>query len=119
MPGIVGMISQKPPEECQRLVQTMVGTMRHEKFHTTGIFSAPDLNIFAGWVAHKNSFADRQVFQNETQDIALVFAGECFAGAGTQARLKQNGHHFSASGGDWLVPLYEEKGERFFESLNG
>jgi asparagine synthase (glutamine-hydrolysing) len=119
MPGIVGIISQKSPEECRRAVQAMVGTMRHETFHASGTFSAPDLGVCAGWVAHENSFADHQVFQNETKDIALVFAGECFADAGMKTRLKQNGHDFPAHGGEWLVHLYEEQGERFFESLNG
>ncbi len=119
MPGIVGIISRKPAAECARAVKTMAATMRHETFHTTGIFSAPELGVYTGWVAHENSFADHQVFQNETQDIALVFAGECFVEAETKNRLRRNGHSFSSTGGDCLVHLYEELGEKFFAELNG
>ena len=118
MPGIVGIISRKPAAETARLVKTMVAAMRHESFYVTGNFAVPELGVCAGWVAHENSFADKQVFQNEQKDIALVFAGECFVEAETKNRLKQNGHSFAA-GGDCLVHLYEDEGEKFFENLNG
>ena len=119
MPGIAGIISLKSPAaECERTVRVMVATLRLERFYTAGTFSAPELGVFAGWTAHENSFADKQVFQNETKDIALVFAGECFVDAATKTELKQKGHAF-AGGGDCLVHLYEERGEKFFEGLNG
>ena len=119
MPGIAGIISRKPAAECAHAVQAMVATMRHENFHTTGTFSVPELGVFAGWVVAENTFADHQVFQNEQKDIALVFAGECFFDLGAKTRLRQNGHHFSATGGDCLVHLYEDLGENFFAELNG
>src|ERR1051325_389428 len=106
MPGIVGIISRQPVAECERRVKTMVATLRHETFHTSGTFSAPELGVFGGWVAHENSFADRQVFQNEPKDIALLFAGECFIEAETKARLKQQGCRFT-SDGEYLIQLYE------------
>lgn len=118
MPGILGVISRQPAAECERAVQAMVATLRHESFHAAGTFSAPELGVFAGWVAHENSFADKQAFQNEQQDIALVFSGECFVELETKNRLRQAGHRFGA-GGDCLVHLYEELGEKFFENLNG
>jgi len=119
MPGITGIISRKPAAGCERAMKTMAATLRHESFHPTGTFSVPELGVFAGWVAHENSFADKQVFQNETRDIALLFSGECFVEAKTKDRLRQNGHSFSSSGGDCLVHLYEDLGEKFFETLNG
>ncbi|MEY4916998.1 MAG: hypothetical protein RL616_911 [Verrucomicrobiota bacterium] len=118
MPGITGIISRRPSAENERVVKTMTATMRHEPFHTSGTFSAPELGVFAGWVAHENSFADKQVFQNETKDIALIFAGECFVDAATKAQLKQVGHTFANNAG-MLVHLYEEHGEKFFNELNG
>lgn len=119
MPGIAGIISRKPAAECTRAVAAMTAIMRHESFHASGTFSAPELGVFAGWVAQENSFADHQVFQNETKDIALIFSGECFVAAETKARLRQNGHSFASTGGDCLVHLYEEQGEKFFAQLNG
>src|SRR5277367_6634897 len=98
MPGITGIISRKPAAECERAVKAMTAIMRHESFHTSGTFSVPELGVYAGWVAHENSFADGQVFQNETKDIALIFAGECFIDAATKNRLRQDGHGFSEDG---------------------
>ena len=119
MPGIVGIISRKPAAETARLVKTMIASMRHESFYATGTFAAPELGVSAGWLAHENSFADHQVFQNETKDIALIFSGECFVPAEIKNRLAQNGHRFSETGGDCLAHLYEEEGEKFLEKLNG
>jgi asparagine synthase (glutamine-hydrolysing) len=118
MPGIVGIISRKPAAESAHLVKTMVATLRHERSYVTGDFAAPELGVGAGWIAHENSFAARQLFQNEAKDITLIFSGECFVAAETKNRLRQNGHQFG-TGGDWLVHLYEELGEKFFENLNG
>jgi asparagine synthase (glutamine-hydrolysing) len=119
MPGIAGIISQKPAAESAHLVQTMIATMWHESFYVAGTFVVPELGVAAGWIAHENSFAAKQVFQNESKDITLFFSGECFADTGSKGQLKQNGHSFSENSGDWLVHLYEEHGEKFFEKLNG
>jgi asparagine synthase (glutamine-hydrolysing) len=119
MPGIAGIISRRPPAECERSVKTMTATMRHESFHATGGFSAPESGVYAGWVAHENSFAADQVFFNDPKDIALVFSGECFPEPETKIRLKRNGQGLAADRGGWLVPLYEEQGEKFFGGLNG
>jgi asparagine synthase (glutamine-hydrolysing) len=106
MPGIVGIISRKPAAENARLVKTMVESMRHENFYATGNFVAPEFGVCAGWVAHENSFAAKQVFENETKDIALVFSGECFLESETAT-------------GEGLIRLYEQSGQQFFEELNG
>ena len=119
MPGIAGIISRQPAAESARQAAAMIATMRHERFYTTGNFAAPELGVCAGWLAHENSFADHQVFQNEQKDIALCFSGECFLDVATKNRLRINGHQFAGAGGDWLVHFYEEQGETFFEKLNG
>ncbi len=69
MPGIVGIISQRPSEECQRLVRSMVASMEHERFYTSGSYFAPEMGIYVGCVAHENTFAAGQVFFNEQQDM--------------------------------------------------
>src|ERR1039458_9315138 len=119
MPGITGIISRRPASECQPLVKAMVASMEHEPFYTSGTYSVPEMGLHVGWVAHEGSFAANQVFFNEQKDIVLVFSGECFVDVETKIRLKQNGHGFSGVGGDCLVHLYEDEGERFFASLNG
>lgn len=118
MPGIVGIISQRPVEECQRLVRAMVLSMKHEPFYISGAYGAPEIGVYAGWMANKDSFAAGQVFLNERHDIALVFSGECFVDAEMRGDLRQRGHEIK-NNKDWLVHLYEEEGDQFFEKLNG
>jgi asparagine synthase (glutamine-hydrolysing) len=119
MPGIVGIISQRPSAECQHLVKSMLASMEHESFYTSGMYAAPEMGVYGGWVAHENSFAAGQVFFNEGNDIALLFSGECFVDPETGAELKRKGHELRQAAGSWLVHLYEEQGDRFFEKLNG
>src|SRR5262245_11613820 len=119
MPGIAGLISQRPSDECQCLVQRMIGALQHESFYTAGSYSAPELGIFAGWVAMEGSFADCQPVLNEQQDIALIFSGECFSDPAIRVQLKQAGHQVNGNNASWLVHHYEEKGQQFFADLNG
>lgn len=120
MPGIAGIISrQKSSDECQRLVASMTQSMMHECFYTSGTQAFAEFGIFAGWVAHAGAMAAGQVFWNERRDVALLFAGECFADVATRTELARKGHEIGTAAGGWLVHLYEETGESFFEGLNG
>jgi asparagine synthase (glutamine-hydrolysing) len=118
MPGIAGIVSQRRSEECKSLVKSMASSMEHESFYDSGIYSVPEMRIYAGWVAHENSFGTGQPFFNEQRDIALLFSGECFVDPETRTGLRQKGHELGQAG-SWLVHLYEEEGDRFFEKLNG
>ena len=119
MPGIVGIVSQRPSEECQALVRSMARSIIHEPFYTSGTYSVPKMGVYGGWVAHKNSFAADQPFFNEDKQITLLFSGECFIDSETRASLRQKGHKVEENKGDWLIHLYEEEGDQFFERLNG
>src|SRR5438034_8114554 len=119
MPGIVGIISERPSAECRHLVKSMLASMDHEPFYDSGTHSVPEMGIYAGWVAHEDSFAAGQVFFNEEKDIALIFSGECFADPETGAELRRKGHELAEAAGSWMVHLYEEEGDRFFAKPNG
>ena len=119
MPGIVGIISSRPAGERQSLVRSMVASIEHEPFYSSGTYFVPELGIYAGWVALNDSFAARQPFFNEERDIALVISGECFADSTVRNQLERKGHKVGDCKGNWLVHLYEEEGDRFFEKLNG
>ena len=106
MPGIAGIIRRQPATEGERIVKTMLASMRHESFYTRGTFSARELGIYAGGWGLENSFAEKVIFQNDAQDIALIFSGECFA-------------ETAERGGGWIIQSYEQHGETFFEKLNG
>jgi asparagine synthase (glutamine-hydrolysing) len=119
MPGIAGIISREAPEKCQRRVHAMVATMRHENFYKSRAYFVPELGIYCGSVALENSFAESQVYFNEGKNIALVFSGECFLDSELGIRLKEKGHAIGGEKAGWLPHLYEERGQAFFENLNG
>jgi len=103
MPGIVGIVSERAAHECENLVQQMVGSMLHEPFYVSGTCSAPDLGVYAGWVAHDGSFAARECEANETnKEAALAFSGECYHDDGLS-----------------LLDLYARQHESFIAKLNG
>src|SRR4051794_32236178 len=118
MPGIVGIISQAPTEGCQHLLKSMIASMKSEQFYSSGNYCVPDMGIYVGWIAQEGSFAASQVFTNEEHDIHLIFAGECFGKTEMSSWLKAKGHALK-NRNDWLVHLYEEEEDEFFEKLNG
>src|SRR5260370_13802383 len=118
MPGIVGIASQRPPEECQSLVKSMASSMEHESFYDYGMYSVREMGIYAGWVAHENSFGAGQPFFNEQRDVVLLFSGECFVDGETRTDLRQKGHRVEQAAGR-LLHLYEKEGDQFFGKLNG
>jgi asparagine synthase (glutamine-hydrolysing) len=119
MPGIVGIVSQRPLEECESLAKSMASSMEHESFYESGMYSVPEMGIYAGWVAHETSFGAGQPFFSERRDVVLLFSGECFVDHETRTGLRQKGHELGQAAGSWLVHLYEEEGDQFFEKLNG
>ncbi|PYL78158.1 MAG: hypothetical protein DMF26_01450 [Verrucomicrobia bacterium] len=119
MPGIVGIIGHRSADECASQVRSMLASMKHEPSYVCGTHLVPKMGIYAGWIAHEGSLAANQVFVNEDEDIVLVFCGECFMDVETENGLRQRGHRLAKDEGGWLVHLYEEHGDRFFEELNG
>jgi asparagine synthase (glutamine-hydrolysing) len=97
----------------------MAGSMKHEEFYDLGTYSVPEMGIYGGWVAHKDSFADGQPFFNEQENTAILFSGECTVDPSTRHYLRQKGHKLTDGAGSWLIHLYEEEGDQFFEKLNG
>ena len=119
MPGIAGIVSTKLPEECRRMVSCMVDSMKHEPFYVSAVHFEPEMAVYAGLVAMDGSLAPGQACFNEERNIVLLLSGECFLDAEIETRLKQKGHHVEKSRAEWLVHLYEEQGDQFFERLNG
>ena len=57
MPGIVGIISHTRAADCECLVKSMVDSMKHEQFYTSGTYAVPEIGVYSGWVALDGSFA--------------------------------------------------------------
>jgi asparagine synthase (glutamine-hydrolysing) len=59
MPGIVGIIGGGNADESSRAVQEMLACMHSESWYVSGSVAYPDAGVWAGWVAHADSFAAR------------------------------------------------------------
>jgi asparagine synthase (glutamine-hydrolysing) len=119
MPGIAGMISQRPAAECRDIVDSMIASMKFEPFYRTGTHHVPEAGIYAGWTALDDSPNAHQCFCNEEKNITLLFSGECYADPSIKAELRAKHHQFETGQADWLVHSYEEEGMNFFKKLNG
>lgn len=117
MPGITGIISKATIEEID--VAQMIEPMLHEPTYKFGRYVNKNLSVHIGWVSHKGSFSDCMPVWNETKDVCLIFSGEDFTDSNEINELKSKGHQFDAEDASYLVHLYEEKGARFIDKLNG
>ena len=118
MPGILGLISRKPPEIARRELLQMLATMCHEEFYATGTWEERALGVYVGWVARKGSFADGMPLRNERGDVVLAFAGEEFPDPGIRGELRERGHDFALDDASYLVH-WSEDDRNFPAGLNG
>lgn len=118
MPGIFGLITNKPRHWAEPHLLRMLRVLRHETFYITGTWIDETTGVYAGWTARENSFSDGMPVKNERSDITLVFSGEEYPEPETVQSLKERGHQFKAEGPSYLVHLYEED-PLFPKSLNG
>lgn len=91
MPGIVGIITNRPRAGAECELKKMVEALRHESFYKSGTWIDAEQGIYVGWVARAESFADRMPVQNERGDVTLVFSGEEFPEPGLIPSLRSVG----------------------------
>jgi asparagine synthase (glutamine-hydrolysing) len=103
MPGIAGIISSGPGADCEGLLSAMIATMRHEPFYESGVYSAPDIGVYAGWTAHPRSFAARASAAPRPPHLMCVLSGEC---VGTAEETD-------------LATIYTKHGDSGVRELNG
>ena len=119
MPGITGIITKEISGNEKELVSTMLGCMLHENFYTHGTYESPENDLYIGYCAIENSFADCMPIFNETRDIILFLTGECYDDRSEVDTLAQRGHNFNPQNASYLIHLYEEQGDDLFKNLNG
>jgi asparagine synthase (glutamine-hydrolysing) len=119
MPGIAGIISKAPRENNEKDLDLMVRSMIHEPYYTSGTYVSEDLGLYAGWACQEGTFSDCMPVVNRRKDLVLLFSGENFADRSRIERLKRQGDVGDGLNAGYLLQLYEEEGDRFFEILNG
>jgi asparagine synthase (glutamine-hydrolysing) len=118
LPGIVGIVTNRPRAVAESELNLMLESLRHESFYTAGTWSDPAQGIYVGWVARAGSFAAGMPLQNERGDATLIFSGEEFPEPGTIQALRAAGHALAADGPSYLVHRYEDEPD-FPKQLNG
>ena len=117
MPGITGIISDRLNLKNRAELDSMTECMLHEKFYKSGTFFSEAAGVAVGWVSHPGSFSDCMPVWSEDKNVCLIFSGEDYQERSRICGLNGNGCH--ASGGSYLVYLYEELGLKFLEQING
>jgi asparagine synthase (glutamine-hydrolysing) len=118
LPGIVGLITNRPEAEAKSELRQMVQALCHEPFYTSGMWTDASQGIYVGWVARGGSFAERMPLQNENGEVTLVFSGEEFPDSGLIASLRSRGHSAEPHGPSYLVHRCEDEPD-FPKRLNG
>jgi asparagine synthase (glutamine-hydrolysing) len=118
LPGIVGIVTNRPRAIAESELNQMLESLRHESFYTAGTWSDPTQGIYVGWVAREGSFAAGMPLQNERGDATLIFSGEEFPEPGTIQALRAAGHSVASDGPSYLVHRYEDEPD-FPKQLNG
>ena len=118
MPGIVGLITNRPRAAAECELRAMVESLCHEPFYASGTWIDAEQGIYVGWVARRGSFADAMPLCNESGAVTLVFSGEEFPEPGLIPELRGRGHKIEPRGPSYLVHRYEEEPD-FPKGLNG
>ena len=119
MPGLVGILSKESPEKNRQYLRRMLDCLMHEPTYQDKIYLDDQAGLYAGSVSHSGAFDDGMPISNEKGDVLLIFSGETFDDPSTSKTLAERGHSFKPGCADYLVHLYEETGNAFFEKLNG
>ena len=118
MPGIVGIVTNRPKAEAESELNRMLESLRHESFYTAGTWSDPALGVYVGWVSREGAFAAKMPVQNERGDATLIFSGEEFPEPGKIQALRAAGHAVNSDPPSYLIHRYEDEPD-FPKQLNG
>jgi len=121
MCGIAGILNlgSHPPVEISSL-ERMIGMLRHRGPNGSGVFLRPQVGLAHARLSIIDLEGGGQPICNEDRTLWVVFNGEIFNYLELRNDLEKRGHHFSThSDTEVIVHLFEEKGEKCLEELNG
>ena len=91
MPGIVGLITQRPRQQAEAELQRMVRAVCHESFYKTGTWVDESLGVYVGWSVQQGTFSEAMPVQNGLDGATLIFSGEEYSSSATDGGAGNNG----------------------------
>jgi asparagine synthase (glutamine-hydrolysing) len=121
MCGIVGVCDLTDPSRIdQSLIERMLGLIRHRGPDEFGIYLDGAIGMGSARLSIIDLTTGSQPISNEDGTIWIVYNGEVFNYLELRADLEARGHRFAtASDTEVIVHLYEERGPRCVDLLNG
>jgi asparagine synthase (glutamine-hydrolysing) len=121
MCGLVGCLSlgSSPPPTKEDL-RGPIEIIHHRGPDETGYFTDGPLGFAHARLSIIDLSSGQQPIHNEDRTVWVVFNGEIFNYVELRAELEARGHKFyTSSDTEVIVHLYEDKGDRFVDDLNG
>ena len=121
MCGIAGIlnIGDAPPVEKSSL-ERMIRMIHHRGPDGTGFYRTDAVGLAHARLSIIDIAGGAQPISNEDRTLWVVFNGEIFNYRELRRDLERRGHRFTThSDTEVIVHLFEEKGERCVEDLNG
>jgi asparagine synthase (glutamine-hydrolysing) len=97
----------------------MLGAMRYNNRYSHGQFIEQECGLQIGWTCHPGSFAEGMPLVSQSGDTVMIFTGENFEEPGEVSRLSRGVSDPNSAKAAYLLELYAELGDKFFEHLNG
>jgi asparagine synthase (glutamine-hydrolysing) len=119
MPGLTGIIRFAPDERIDQDLDSMLGAMRYNNEFSHGRFIDKECGLRVGWTCHPGSFAEGMPLVSHSGDTVMIFTGENFEEPKRVARLSHAVSDQNSGKAAYLLELYADLGEKFFERLNG
>lgn len=120
MCGIAGLLVAPritPDEGC---VRRMVDAINHRGPDGTGIHLEPGVCLGHARLSIIDLAGGAQPIHNEDSTVWITYNGEIFNYVELRRMLEARGHRFyTTTDTEVIVHLYEERGDRFVEELNG
>jgi asparagine synthase (glutamine-hydrolysing) len=107
-------------ESALALVRRMADLQRHRGPDDEGFQESGDLVLGFRRLSIIDLDGGHQPVSNEDQSVWVILNGEIYNYRELREGLRARGHRFQSAGDSEVIAhLYEEKGERVFEDLNG
>lgn len=121
MCGITGILNiSDVPDVEQPSLERMIDMLRHRGPDGRGFYLQPNVGLAHSRLSIVDLEGGSQPISNEDRSLWVVFNGEIFNHLELRRGLEERGHRFTTrSDTEVIVHLYEEKGERCLEDLNG